>query len=339
MRVFGLERCFRRCSRIEMAVLSPRAQHRLRLLKGLDALLARGVTACEAAEVLGVSKASLYRWQRRLARQGPRGLEPRSRRPKQLRTHEWSDQLVERVLALRRCYPAWGKAKLVVLLRREGFETSESTVGRVLTHLCHKHLLPSATQLRRANARANAAKRFHAQRLPKGLRPGVPGEIIQIDSLHLRLFPLRGKQFTAYCPVSHWTVGAVYSTASSQRAATFLDKVIRDCPFPVRAIQVDGGSEFKKLFEARCKALGLPLFVLPPKSPKLNGAVERANEAWRHEFYAAYDLPASFNLLEPLVQQFQQIYNFTRPHQSLRGLTPYQYLLDHHPLLLQSHMC
>src|SRR6516164_9619385 len=48
-------------------------------------------------------------------------------------------------------------------------------------------------------------------------------------------------------------------------------------PFPIRALQVDGGSEFAAEFEQACQQRGLYLFVLPPRSPKLNGAVERAN--------------------------------------------------------------
>lgn len=338
MRVFGLDRCIQRCSRLEIALLSPRAQQRLRHLQGLEALLRRGVGAAEAAEILGVSKATLYRWRQRLM-QGPRALEPRSRRPCRLRRPLWPTALVERILVLRQTYPAWGKAKLAVLVRRDGFVVSESTVGRILRLLCQRHHLPNAPQIRRRTRRSRAAKRFHAQRLPKGLRPSLPGEILQFDSLHLQLLPgVPCKQFTAYCPVSHWTVCAVYPTASSQRAADFLDKVRRDCPFPVRAIQVDGGSEFKKLFEAKCQQLRLPLYVLPPKSPKLNGAVERANGAWRYEFYAVYDLPHSLHLLQPLVQRFQHTYNHTRPHQALHGLTPHQYLLQHHAPLLQSHM-
>jgi putative transposase len=339
MRVFGLERGFQRCSWLGIALLSPRAQQRARLLQGLEALLRRGVGAREAAEILGVSKATLYRWRRRLMRQGPSALEPGSRRPHHLRRPQWPAPLVARVLALRKAYPAWGKAKIVVLLRREGFAASESTVGRILGELCRRHHLPTAPQLRKRTRHARTMKRFHAQRLPKGLRPSLPGEILQLDSLHLHLLPdVPCKQFTAYCPVSHWTVGAVYSSASSQRAVDFLDKVLRDCPFTVRALQVDGGSEFKKLFEARCQQLNIPLYVLPPKSPKLNGAVERANEAWRYEFYAAYPLPHSLKLLQPLVQRFQHLYNHTRPHQALHGLTPQQYLQAHHPLLLQSHM-
>jgi hypothetical protein len=39
-------------------------------------------------------------------------------------------------------------------------------------------------------------------------------------------------------------------------------------PFPIRALQVDSGSEFAAEFEAACQRRGLRLFVLPPRSPK-----------------------------------------------------------------------
>ena len=58
-------------------------------------------------------------------------------------------------------------------------------------------------------------------------------------------------------------------------------------PFPVRGIQVDGGSEFMAAFEQACADNDLALFVLPPKRPQLNGGVERAQGSWRYEFYAS----------------------------------------------------
>ncbi|WP_427365685.1 AAA family ATPase [Candidatus Caldatribacterium saccharofermentans] len=66
----------------------------------------------------------------------------------------------------------------------------------------------------------------------------------------------------------------------------FLEELLRKCPFPVRAIQVDGGSEFYGEFEEACKEYGIKLFVLPPRSPKLNGVVERLNRTFREEFWA-----------------------------------------------------
>jgi len=42
-------------------------------------------------------------------------------------------------------------------------------------------------------------------------------------------------------------------------------------PFTIRAIQVDGDSEFEAVFEEECLRRDIKLFVLPPRSPKLNG--------------------------------------------------------------------
>ena len=41
-------------------------------------------------------------------------------------------------------------------------------------------------------------------------------------------------------------------------------------PFPIRAVQIDGGPEFAAEFELACQQRGLHLFVLPPRSPQLN---------------------------------------------------------------------
>jgi len=48
--------------------------------------------------------------------------------------------------------------------------------------------------------------------------------------------------------------------------------------FVIKAIQVDGGSEFESVFKEECQKRNIKLFVLPPRSPKLNGCVERAQK-------------------------------------------------------------
>ena len=55
-----------------------------------------------------------------------------------------------------------------------------------------------------------------------------------------------------------------------------VDTLLRRMPFPIKVIQVDGGSEFQDSFEEECQRRGIKLFVLLPRSPKLNGHVERA---------------------------------------------------------------
>ena len=88
-------------------------------------------------------------------------------------------------------------------------------------------------------------------------------------------------------------------------------------PFPLCAMQVDGGSEFAAAFEDSCRQRGLRLFVLPPRSPKLNGHVERANRTHTEEFYEVTPCALPIAQLNQELQQWERIYNPIRPHQSL----------------------
>ena len=163
--------------------------------------------------------------------------------------------------------------------------------------------------------------------MPKGLKPTRPGELVQVDTLFVNVAPNKAvKHFTAYDPVAKWTVGLVAGRATSACATTLLEKLVAEAPFPVRGIQVDGGSEFRAAFEKACQDKRLDLFVLPPKRPQLNGCVERAQGSWRYEFYASFDLPSRLDRLQPLVDAFAHRFNHHRPHQALGGQTPAEYL-------------
>jgi putative transposase len=97
-------------------------------------------------------------------------------------------------------------------------------------------------------------------------------------------------------------------------------------PFPVKAIQVDGGSEFMAEFEDACRDRGVQLFVLPPRSPKLNGHVERSNRTHREEFYQVVKLPTTLAEVNRALRKWEAIHNSYRPHQALRYLTPKSFL-------------
>jgi putative transposase len=127
-------------------------------------------------------------------------------------------------------------------------------------------------------------------------------------------------------PHAKWTVAKPYRGATARNAADFLDKVLAEMPLPVKAIQIDGGSEFMAEFELACANKNLPLYVLPPRSPKLNGGVERCNGAWRYEFYACVELPTNLAKIAQHVDAFQHLYNHHRPHGALAGKTPADYL-------------
>ena len=75
-------------------------------------------------------------------------------------------------------------------------------------------------------------------------------------------------------------------------------------------------------FETACQQLNIPLYVLPPKSPQLNGCVERANGTSRYEFYPLYCGNLNIGSLNRELERYQHQYNHYRPHQALGQLTP-----------------
>ena len=97
-------------------------------------------------------------------------------------------------------------------------------------------------------------------------------------------------------------------------------------PFPVRSIQVDGGSEFEALFEEECQRRGIKLFVLPLRSPKLNGSVERAHRTHTEEFYEVTDSTFDISELREDLLEWEQVYNTVRSHQALGYITPLKFL-------------
>src|SRR4051794_19797690 len=179
----------------------------------------------------------------------------------------------------------------------------------------------------------------HAKRLPKGMKPIRPGELVQIDTLFVNVAPNKAvKHFTAYDPVAKWTVALVAGRATARCAAALLDKLIAEVPFRIEGIQVDGGSEFRAEFEDACRERNLCLFVLPPNRPQLNGHVERAQGSWRYEFYGVEDLPSRLKPLQLRIDAFAHRFNHTRPHQALGDLTPAEYLSTINQEIAPSHM-
>jgi transposase InsO family protein len=292
----------------------------------MDYYESRAHNARLTCRYFGVSPQTFYRWRRRYDHRNLRTLEDRSRRPRRLRQATWSQELAQAVLRLREEYPRWGKDKLVVLLRREGWSVSTSMVGRILRRLREQGVLVDPPR-RPVSARKRAWFRPYAVRKPKDYSVALPGDLVQVDTLDLR--PLPGvvlKQFTARDVVSRWDVLMVASRATAHSARRFLDTLGERTPFPVRAIQVDGGSEFQAGFEEACQQRGIRLFVLPPRSPKLNGHVERANRTHAEEFYEVADLPWTVAELNQHALAWERVYNTVRPHQALEYKTPKQFL-------------
>ena len=294
-------------------------------LKWMDHYQAHG-NAALTCRYFGISRQTFYRWKGRYNPRDLTSLEERSHKPKRLRRPTWSRELALAVLHLREQYPRWGKDKLAVLLRERGWEVSTSMVGRILTHLKLRGVLKEPL-LPRISTRKRRWPRHYAVRKPKGYEVKRPGDLVQVDTLDIR--PLPGmvlKHSTARDVVSRWDVVEAHTRATATTAAGFLERLLERMPFPIKAIQVDGGSEFQAAFEEACRERGIRLFVLPPRSPKLNGCVERAQRTHTEEFYQVNDFSLEVASLNQELRAWERTYNTIRPHQALNYLTPQQFV-------------
>jgi len=323
MKVFSIAKGFYRLSKHVPPELGQKEFDRLRALR----IYGETEDVKLVCQTFGISRATLYRWLKGFDPKDLTSLKEQSRRPRRVRKPLWTRELVRAVKGLREEYPRWGKDKLVVLVRDQGHEASTSTVGRILKHLGQRG------ELKEPKRRGISAKR--RSRRPYGVRkPGDymaerPGDLVQVDTLDVRPFPwMVLKQFTARDVVSKWDVIEARHRATATTAKEFIETLEQRIPFKVKALQVDGGSEFYSDFEEECQRRKIRLFVLPPKSPKLNGCVERAHRTHTEEFYEVYEVPWNVTELNPELQKWEYVYNCIRPHQALKYKTPLQFLKD-----------
>ncbi len=325
---------------IDETVLSPKAQEKEKKLKQYEQLREEGCSEKTALEFVGISRPTYFRWKKERL-ESRAALEAKSRAPIKRRKKQWTKQLEQQVLFLRNKFPQWGKLKITEILRREyGRKEHESTIGRIISHLIKKGKI-KPVKFYYGHTRQKKARSFHghAKRLKKGMKAKIAGELIQIN--HMKVYLLSGVRvahFQATCPVTKITYTKMYYRATSRCAKDFLHYIQRLFPFAILSIQVDGGSEFRQHFEKECEILKIPLFVLPPRSPELNGNVERRNGTFRYEFYSTYSgIPTVIEAQKEL-EKYTQFYNTFRPHQSLNQMTSMAYWQSTFQEVSKSHM-
>ena len=324
MQIFGLHKSIYKlsCYTCTQELLDRNTKERQKLLGDWELLKARKVPDKEIAKITGISRATYYRRKKALSSLGIKGLQRKSTKPKTFRTSKIPIETINQILAIRKENLTYGKAKIAIILKRDFFIfLSESSVGRALKKLINAGKITKSISACRAKRKRKFTN--HAKRWEYGMKAKNPGELIQIDHMSVTKHNISMKEFRAWDPITKTIVADVVSNATSAAAAKFLRKVIKEMPFKVKSIQVDGGSEFMADFETECEKSNIPLFVLPPSRPQWNGGVERGNRIFREEFYGRNDINAdSIGAFKHELQKAVHKYNTYRPHFNLNGLTP-----------------
>ena len=96
----------------------------------------------------------------------------------------------------------------------------------------------------------------------------------------------------------------------------------------VQVIQTDNGSEFGSSFHYHVLDKGVGHHYIKPRTPRLNGKVERSHRIDAEEFYRLLDgaVIDDAKVFNNKLQEWEDYYNYHRPHGGLEGQTPYERL-------------
>lgn len=285
--------------------------HKLKILN--DAKQCNNVTL--TCRKYRLSRDTFYHWKRQYLKDGEKGLvnfKPCPQNPKIRIIAE----IEEKILHLRTIY-YFGPQKIAWYIERyHGLKVSPTAVRDVL--LRHK-----LNRLPRNERKCNVKsfKRYEKQ---------VPGHHVQVDVKFLFFKDKDGNhikqfQYTAIDDATRIRALKTYKRHNQANAIDFINYVVDKFPFRIKVIRTDNGHEFQAKFHWHIEDLGMIHVYIKPATPRLNGKVERSYLTDKQEFYQLLNYKDDVDLVIKL-KEWENFYNFCRPHGSLKGKNPYEVL-------------
>jgi len=199
--------------------------------------------------------------------------------------------------------------------RYHGIRIAFSSVYRILVR----------NGLRRLPHKASR-RAIHTRRYAKQ----VPGHHIQMDVKFISLATDRGSrfrryQYTAIDDATRIRGLQVYRKHTQANAIRFMDYVVQKFPFRIHTIRTVRGHEWQAKFHWHVEDQGIRHVYIKPRSPQLNGKVERSHRTDQEEFYQLLTYTDDVDLVEKMAS-WETFYNLSRPHGAHKGRTPYEAL-------------
>ncbi len=274
--------------------------------------------AAAACRRFGISGETCYKWKRAYARDGARALinsKPCPQNPK-LRTPA---HIEEKILYLRRTYHLGQQPIAWYLLRYHDIKISPGAVRNVLVR-------------NGMNRLPQNAKRSKRVQLWQPYEKQVPGHHIQVDVKFLNFTDRAGQrvrryQYTAVDAATRIRALKVYERHNQENASAFVNYFVKKFPCRIHTIRTDHGHEFQAKCHWHVTDLGSNHTFIRVRTPRLNGKVERAHRTDKVEFHQLLSYTADVDLNAKLAE-WENFYNYFRPHRSLKGKTPYEVLRD-----------
>ncbi|MEN8251677.1 MAG: IS481 family transposase [Bacteroidota bacterium] len=261
-----------------------------------------------------IPRSSYYNWKKKYESGGIEELQRKNPIPKS-HPNQLPEDTFCKILELRKIYCLGPQRITWYLERYHGITTSCSTVYRTLVRNNQNRLAKSAPR------RAIHTKRYQKK---------VPGHHVQVDVKFIWLSNNNGRrlrrfQYTAIDDATRIRALKIYKRHTQKNAMDFIDHVIDKFPFRIHTVRTDRGHEFQAQFHWHVEDKGIQHTYIKPRSPQLNGKVERSHRTDKEEFYQLLTYTDDVDLNKKL-DEWENFYNFNRPHTAYNGKTPYEAL-------------
>lgn len=277
-----------------------------------------------AVSAFGISKSILYVWRKRYdqGRHHIKSLIPMSTRPKTLREMHTHPEIVAFVKDVRTGDHPMNKYTIKPLLDAYCAHLGISSISTttIAKLIARNHWYPARTVKRYDKRRFRGQRRRYA---PKTTTPGH----IEMDSITLYINGKRWQFMSVIDVATRYGYCSVVASISSIEARRVLCEFQNRFAYKVTTVQTDNGSEFLGALHAYCLFHGITHEFIYPRSPKINGMVERFNRTVQEECIQRSDEifydPEQF---KQKLSDYLTWYNTKRPHMSLQLQTPIEVL-------------
>ena len=272
------------------------------------------------ARHFGIGRSTFHKWHKRFNDRNLCSLESRTTRPNTARKREAVPIKDERVIALRKQYPYWGKMKLRTIYEQTYNEPVTSWyIQRVIESY---RLYPK----RRKKAKKRAKAGYVKKRITEFKEnPKTTGFLLHLDTIVLHFMGVKRYILTAIDDHSRIAYARMYKSHASVPAKDFFQRLYFLMDKDIKHVHTDNGSEFHKHFDKALKELQLTHWWSRARTPKDNPENERFNRTFKEEFLSWGNFHPDPQVFNKKLTDWLVEYNSIRPHQSLNYLTPLKY--------------
>lgn len=287
-----------------------------------------GHTAAQTSRRYGITRKTFYKWFAEFDQdnlQSLHRLEDKSRAPKHVRQREITIEERNRIIALRKRYPRYGKMKLARIYQDEyGEKISSWKIQKVIEKYGLYWKPKKAARIARKRKLAQKKKRItELGNLPWWQKKA--GYIICLDTIVIYWNQTKRYIFTAIDKYGKVAFARMYRSKSTVNAKDFLLRLNYLMDGQVPRVGHDNGSEFQKYFGQACQELKIEQYWSRVRTPKDNATNERFNRTLEEEFLELGNFNTDPEIFNPRLTEWLVEYNFHRPHTALNYKTPIQY--------------